>query len=374
MINREKLLKEIDRIAKYDLDENNVFGSAYMVSENGESILENYYGFTNSEKEKKVSSDTLFRICSMTKPVTTAATLIMVDRGLLSLSDPVKKYIPEFENIHIIDKDGNDLGNPRHELVISDMLAHVNGFGTAVGEKMPRMTEDDRATMGNTVSYFLREGLDFEPLSRQAYTSYASFDAVALIIQKLTGENFEEFLQEEIFIPCGMKDTTYIPTENQWERIIALHEKTDEGSKESLIAPGCVFENIPATHMVAGAGLLSSLTDYMKFSLMLLTGKAGDKTILSEKAIKLLSTGFAPEEVMPGHTQRGLGVRVITKDGHPYLPKGSFGWSGAYGSHFWIDPVNKITAVFMKNSRFDGGANNASATRFEKAVKSALEE
>lgn len=374
MINKDLLQKKIDEIAQYDLDENNVFGSAYTVTQNGETVIESYYGYTDSSKEKKVSSDTLYRICSMTKPVTTVATLIMIDRGLLSLSDPVKKYISEFENIHIIDKDGNDLGKPEHELVISDMLAHVNGFGTAVGEKMPRMTEDDLATMENTVSYFLREGLDFEPLSRQAYTAYASFDAVALIIQKLTGKNFEEFLQEEIFIPCGMKDTTYIPTENQWKRIIALHEKADGESKESQISPNCVFENIPATHMVAGAGLISSLTDYMKFSLMLLSGKAGDKTILSEKAIKLLSTGFAPEEVMPGHTQWGLGVRVITKDGHPYLPKGSFGWSGAYGSHFWVDPVNKITAIFMKNSRFDGGANNASATRFEKAVKSALEE
>lgn len=367
MKNKENLQKKIDKIAQYDLDENNVFGSAYMVSENGKTVIESYYGYTDSKGEKKVSKDTLYRICSMTKPVTTAATLILVDRGLLSLSDPVKKYIPEFENIHIIDKDGNDLGKPKHELVISDMLAHVNGFGTAVGEKMPRMAEDDLATMENTVSYFLREGLDFEPLSRQAYTAYASFDAVALIIQKLTGKNFEDFLQEEIFVPCGMKDTTFIPTEEQKKRMITLHEKIDGKSFEHYLPDGCVFDKLPAAHMVAGAGLVSSLSDYMKFSLMLLSGKAGGKTILSDKALSLFSTGFAPEEVMPGDTQWGLGVRVITKDGHPTLPKTSFGWSGAYGSHFWVDPVNKITGVFMKNSLFDGGVS-ASGTRFEEAV------
>ena len=140
-------------------------------------------------------------------------------------------------------------------------------------------------------------------------------------------------------------------------------------NKEDFLPEGCVFETIPASHKCAGAGLLSSLTDYSKFANMLLSG-GGD--ILSEETLRLLYTPYATKEIMPGDTQWGLGVRVITEDGHPYLPKGSYGWSGAYGSHFWVDPVNNLTAVFMKNSRIDGGVSESGRV-FEDAVRMSLE-
>ena len=102
---------------------------------------------------------------------------------------------------------------------------------------------------------------------------------------------------------------------------------------------------------------------------MLLNNGVGARgRILQEKSIALLSSPQVPESIMPGDTRWGLGVRVIVNDEHPYLPKGCYGWSGAYGSHFWIDPANKIFAVFMKNSKFDGGSGNQSANNFERAV------
>ena len=115
--------------------------------------------------------------------------------------------------------------------------------------------------------------------------------------------------------------------------------------------------------------MVSTLDDYSKFAKMLLNnGKTPKKQILSEKAFRALHTPFVSEEIMPSNERWGLGVRVIVKEDYKTLPVGAFGWSGAYGSHFWIDPINKVAAVFMKNSLFDGGAGNESARNFEKAV------
>ena len=101
-------------------------------------------------------------------------------------------------------------------------------------------------------------------------------------------------------------------------------------------------------------------------------GVADGGRVLQESSVALLSTPQVDEEIMPGDTRWGLGVRVIVDDAHPYLPKGCFGWSGAYGSHFWVDPTNELFAVFMKNSKYDGGSGNQSANNFERAVYAAL--
>ena len=166
-----------------------------------------------------------------------------------------------------------------------------------------------------------------------------------------------------------MLSTTFSPSESQWKQIMTMHNKVDGKSETGLTQSGCVFESFPCEHKLAGAGLASTLSDYSEFAIMLLNkGKTNNRTIISEKAFSIFSNAYVPEKIMPGNERWGLGVRVIVKDDYNDLPVGSFGWSGAYGSHFWIDPENNICAVFMKNSKFDGGAGNNSACRFEKAV------
>ena len=128
----------------------------------------------------------------------------------------------------------------------------------------------------------------------------------------------------------------------------------------------CFFENIPCTHYLGGAGLVSTARDYCKFAEMLLhNGQAKNARILSEESVHLMSTPYVCERETESW---GLGIRVITSNTYPHLPVGSFGWSGAYGSHFWVDPSNDLFAVFMKNSKIDGGAGNESARNFEEAV------
>ena len=250
------------------------------------------------------------------------------------------------------------------------LLTHTSGFG---GVKSHTLTNKDRETIENTIDHYVKSGLDFEPFTRQAYSGFAAFDVLAAIAEKLTGEDYEEFLKREIFAPCNMKDTTFIPKESQCKRIITMHDKIDGKNGVGTTTEGCVFEAFPYRHKLAGAGLASTLADYSEFAQMLINrGRVGNTRILTEETLNMISVPYVPADIMPGNERWGLGVRVITSEDYGVLPVGTYGWSGAYGSHFWIDAENEITAVYMKNSRYDGGAANRSAQRFEKAVHDAL--
>ena len=371
-IKMEVLAENIDAVAQYDLSQNKVFGSAYYVYQNGVTY-EKCYGTTSLEGGNKVTNASIFRLASMSKPITTVAALILVDRGLLSLSAPISKYIPDFAGIKIKDPQGHttDVINAP---TVWNILTHTSGIGSDA-EKSARMTANDKQTLDDSIAFYVRSGLDFEPGSKQMYSGTGSFDVLTKIIEIVSKKTLAEFLKDEIFNPCGMTDTAFVPTAKQRERMVAMHNRVNGENAEFAMPEGCIFGDYPETHYLGGAGLVSTLSDYAKFALMLLNkGKVGNKTILTEKTFNRLCTAQVDSDIMPGQYRWGLGVRVITDDMYPTLPVGSFGWSGAYGTHFWVDPVNKIVAVFMKNSVVDGGAGNESAVNFENAVYASFED
>jgi len=366
-----KLKHNIEEIAKYDMENNNVFGSSYFVFQSERIVFKKHFGNADLCGSKTIDDSTIYRLASMTKPITAVAILILVDKGLISLNDPISKYLPEFEDIHVITADGIDLGKTKSPVTILHCLTHTSGLGS---EKNVAMTDYDRTNISNTLSSYIKAGLDFEPFTRQAYSPFAAFDALAAVVESVTNQDYETFLENEIFIPCNMFDTTFSPTESQWNRVVEMHIKTDGHNDIGKTYQDCVFEKFPASHKLAGAGLVSTLNDYASFVQMLLKkGKVDNRSILSEKTFNLLSFPHVPSEIMHGNERWGLGVRVITEQDYSVLPVGAYGWSGAYGSHFWVDPENQICAVYMKNSRFDGGSGNKSAQRFEKAVFDALD-
>lgn len=370
LLNKKVLEKNIEEIAEFDLTENNIFGCSYIVCQNDEVICKKHFGYADFHKKIPVCDNTIFRLASMTKPVTAIAILMLIDRGIISLDTPVKTILPQFNDIHCINENGIDLGVVKTDVTVMHLLTHTSGVG---GIKSHNMSVEDKKSIENTINYFVNAGLDFEPFTKQAYSGFASFDVLVAIIEKLTGVDYEEFLQNEIFVPCNMKDTTFIPTESQCKRIITMHNKIEGKNGISNTTEGCVFEDFPYNHKLGGAGLVSTLADYSNFAQMLLNkGLTSEKRIISEEIFKLLCTPHVPYDIMPAYERWGLGVRVITEDKYEVLPVGTYGWSGAYGSHFWVDPENKITAVYMKNSRFDGGSGNKSACRFEKAVHNAF--
>ena len=361
------LSQNIDDVAKYDLVNKKVFGSAYCVYHNGH-ITQQCYGSRTPNAADTVTDTTVFRLASMTKPITTVATMILVERGLLSLNDTLDRFFPAFKSIQIITAAG-ECSTPQKLPTIKHILTHSSGIGSDP-EKMQRMTDQDRKDLDSTVAFCLRSGLDFEPDSKQQYSGTAAFDVLTRIIELVTNTDFLTFLKKEIFDPCGMQDTTFIPNDEQKARMTEMHCRQNGENAVFAMPNGCVFESVPCTHYLGGAGLVSTLRDYCKFAKMLLHyGKTDTTRILSEDSVKLLCQ---PQFYKTKAESWGLGMRVITDDSYPYLPKGTFGWSGAYGSHFWVDHSNNVFAVFMKNSKVDGGAANESARNFEKAVYSSF--
>lgn len=371
-LNKELLKTNIEAAAKYDFDNHKVFGSAYCVIQENDVIYKRYFGYTSADNAEAVTENTIFRLASMTKPITAMAVLILVERGQLSLTDKVSDYLPEYKDVHITQiTDKNewlDLGKAQNDITICHLLTHTSGIGSDPA-KSQKMTDEDKKSIANTIKFFAKAGLDFEPGTQQKYSGIAAFDVLAKIIENITKTDYLHFLQQEIFEPCEMVNTTFVPTGEQWKQIIAMHNKVDGNNRVAKMNENCVFIDYPCTHYLGGAGLVSTLDDYTKFAKMLLNnGKTPKKQILREETFRLLHTPFVSEEIMPSYERWGLGVRVIVNEECPTLPAGAFGWSGAYGSHFWIDPTNKVAAVFMKNSFFDGGSGNESACNFEKAV------
>jgi CubicO group peptidase (beta-lactamase class C family) len=164
-----------------------------------------------------------------------------------------------------------------------------------------------------------------------------------------------------------MSDTTFTPTPEQWERMIPMHEYAEGKGNIGKIKEGCIFGPLPVTYFCGAAGLASTPKDYLKFARMLeQRGKYENGQIISEQLFEEMITCHAVGQ----NDSWGYGVRVIREGADPYLPQGSFGWSGAYGTHFWVDPQNEIIGIYFKNSSYDGGSGAMTSRNFERDVYS----
>ncbi|MBQ9087040.1 MAG: beta-lactamase family protein [Clostridia bacterium] len=374
LLNRERLAQNIERRMASDLAQNNVCGVSLLVKQAGKEIYRNHFGTVSPDSNVPLSEGAIFRLASMTKPITAVAVLILVDRGLLSLDDPVGQFFPALASPYMMTEDGERV--PVKEVItVRHLLTHSSGIGSGdVWSRSPRpVTEEDKRSVESFASAIAEQPISFVPGTKAEYSPVAAFSLLTGIIQQVTGRDYEEFLRNEILDPCGMKDTTFTPNREQWARLITLHNKVDGVSVAVKTAENCIFEGIPTTNYLGGAGLVSTLEDYSHFTAMLMgRGVFEGKRILSEESFQDLCTPRIAERKRGSMRYWGLGVRVITSEEYGVLPVGTFGWSGAYGTHFWIDPVNQIEAIYMKNSRFDGGSGAVTSANFEKDVFAAL--
>lgn len=369
-INVEKLTKVVKTRVENDLSLHNIRGASLLVAQGGEIVYNQSFGFADSSG-REIGEDTMFRLASMTKPVTAVATLMLVDRGLLSLSDTVEKFYPAFENLRVTEN--KEIREVSGKITIENLLSHTSGIGSgAARANIDRhASAADLASVEAYAQFISRQPLSFIPGTNQEYSPTAAFSILTGIIQRVTGMDYLDFLKRELFSPCEMKDTTFLPTEDEWARLVEMHNRVKGENAVGRTHDGCVFGNVPAQNYLGGAGLVSSLRDYYNFASMLLGGGLfNGRRVLSEEAVRLMRTSVFPSE--PGESW-GLGVRVVTGEKKAPLPIGSYGWSGAYGTHFWIDPENEIVAIYMKNSCFDGGSHAVTGRNFEFDVYSALE-
>ncbi len=378
-LNQEKLHALVDARVNADIESGKVGGATLCVVQDGKVLLRKAYGYANASTKEPLKIDAMFRLASMTKPITAVAALIACEQGLLSIDDPLGKYIPAYEHMQIGHMEN---GKPVYDkdattpITIKHLLSHTSGLGTLeVGDHAwATMPEEYSKTPEGVMAWHADKMLAFEPYTAQWYSPVAAFVAVARIIEIVSGMPYNAFLDKYLFGPLGMKDTTFDLSEEQKARMIAMHSYSEE--KGGFAVPKSVetvFENIPVTQCNGGAGLAATLDDYVKFGQMLTEGGELDGVrVLSAESVKKMGSSQVTEAIMPPPQQWGLGVRVIT--GEYQMPLGCFGWSGAYGTHYWSDPENKITAVYMKNSGYDGGSGALTAFLYEQDVYGALED
>ena len=380
-LNKVRLYKTLKDRLDEDMYWGRVGGAHLLVLQNGEEVASICQGWHNPDTGEKLKEDAIYRLCSMTKPVTGVAALIAQEQGLLNIEDKVEDYLPDYADMYVgKEVDGKVVPDKKSNvpLRIWHMLSHCNGIMAEVplGNLMVAATPHEvQTSLASITDYCAKQPLAFEPESYTAYTGRTSFDAVARIIELKSGLTYAEFLDKYIFTPLGLKDFTFYPTEAQWDRMIVPTDKADGNGLVTVNLGKRTFESLPLSYTTAGAGLVASMADYAVFAEMLRNkGRSGNVQIFSPE---LLETMTKPRVPVGTHgrdpvSSWGLGVRVVVKD--DVLPVGSFGWSGAYGTHFWVDPVNQITAIYMRSSRwYDSHGCGTIGAQFERDVMSCLE-
>jgi len=331
-------------------------------------------GLADIEQKQPMNEDSLFWIASMTKPVTAVAVLMLQDEGKLKVTDPVAKYISEFAALK------TPSGKPAN-LTIAQLLTHTSGLGEA-----PREGSAQAHTLADLIPLFLAAPMQYEPGAKWSYTQ-SGINVASRIVEVVSGQSFDVFLQTRIFDPLGMNHTTFYPKRKPELRLVVGYKKNPAtGSLEP--APTLGGFGVEGRPPLGNGGLFSTGPDYARFCQMLLGGGSFEgKRYLSSEAMKLLMTvqtgdlptGFFQSAQFGSHgTNYGWGIGTcILRIPHPgvaaMLSPGTFGHGGAWGTQAWMDPVRGVAFILMVQ-RADFPNSDASDVRraFQQAAVDGL--
>ena len=381
-----------------------MLGGALIIRHHGAVVLKNTWGYADIKGTKPMQYNAIYRMASMTKPVTAAAVMKCIELGKMDLDDELAKFIPEFAGMRVVTNKKYEYSennikklpwlfltfNPKkvtttstiRPITIRDLLSHSSGleqglFGLIALQKrkINNETLEDRALK------YAAQPLDFQPGTDASYSPIAGFDVLARVIEMISAMDFAAFVDLHIFKPLGMKDATFHPTHSQRNRIPSLYKfkrsgriKDVTGSQDDIDARGFIGPNLTS----GSAGLYATIEDYDRFVQMLANnGKLNGIPILEPETVKMMHEEGAAEhlEFQPGMSW-GLGM-LIQQDPQKSkrsLPKGSYGWSGAYGTHFFISPNEDLSLVFTMNRADIGGAESYIAHKLEELVFSSQNE
>ncbi len=386
-------LQRINEVIQRYIDSKQISGAVTLVARKGRIAHYEAHGQMDIEAKKPIRKDALFRMASSTKPVASVAIMMLLEEGKVRLSDPVSKFIPEFKNpkVAVLKSAMPPPATPgqtplapdiytipaTREITVRDLLTHTSGLGSggsAAGE-MAKVMQARKPT--DTLSDFVPQlgavPLDFQPGTQFRYSGLAGIDVLSRIVEIASGLTFDQFLQQRVFDPLGMKDTFFALPEDRQPRLMTLYRRAGNNlekhpNQEMLMN---------RTYFSGAAGLVSTAEDYFHFAQMLANGgQLNGKRLLSPRTVELMSSNHTGE-MFPGQLGRppGMGfgfavevvVDAIKADSRRSV--GSFGWDGAFGTHFWIDPKEKIVAVLMIQT-----ANRGLHRDFENAVMQAIVE
>ena len=350
-VSSDRLQRLSNTMQRY-IDSNMLAGTVSLVSRNGKVIHVESQGWKNKETGEQMTDDSIFVIMSMTKPIVSAALMMLYEEGHFLLTDPITDWIPELEGKQVvIEESGVNYRMSAHRpITFRHVLSHTAG----VDPSREVLTEEElallprKATLEETLINRAPLPLSFHPGDDWQYGS--STDYVALLVERISGQPLVDFLQEKILDPLQMHDTSYIVPKDKIDRVAAVYSPSGPDQTIELFrAP----EFRETTYFGGVAGLSSTVSDYWRFSQMLLNGGELDGVrLLSPKTVNLMISNHSGDHDVyirgPGYTF-GLGFGLVSDAGtarDPLTP-GTFSWGGAWGTIFWVDPVENMIGIMM---------------------------
>jgi len=349
-------LQRIDTLMQEYIDADLLAGTVTLVARGGKVVHHAAYGYRHVEEDLPMGTDDIFVIMSMTKPIVSTALMMLHEEGKFLLTDPITKWIPEIADKEVLLTD--ELGTRRvpgqRPITVRHILTHTSGVDPdrkllTQGEldQLPSFQDWGKLTLEESILRRANLPLNFQPGERWQYGS--STDYVALLVQRISGQNMDDFLRERIFEPLGMYDTYYNVPESKVGRTVAVYSPGEDDKIKLRRAP----EYRETKYFGGVAGLSSTAADYWRFHQMILNGGELDGVrLLSPKTIDLMITNHIGDlEVTlrgPGYGF-GLGYSMLTDPGKAKesLTPGSFGWGGAYCTYFFVDPFEDMIGIFM---------------------------
>ncbi len=379
-------LQRIDHMVKAYIDEGKMNGAAALIARNGKIIYYRAIGYDDRESKKALKRDAIFRIASQTKAITSVAVMILYEEGKFLLDEPVSKYIHSFKNPQVLDKynakDTTYTTVPaKREITIRDLLTHTSGIGYAqIGSSESNAIYaknhissgigTDRKVLAEDIQMLGSLPLMHNP--GEKFTYGLNTDVLGYLVEVVSGMSLDKFFSTHIFDPLGMNDTYfYLPAE-KFNRLVTAYIPDSTGKLKKIPSvmnlSGPVMIDYPktnGTYLSGGAGLSSTVYDYAIFLQMLLNGGEYDgKRILSGNAVRMMTMNQIGD-LRLGDDVFGLGFNITTEKGSGKMSAntGTFEWGGAFSTTYWVDPKEKIVALFYKQLWQDPAPEAASKFR-----------
>ena len=346
-----------------------IAGCQVLVARHGTVAHLSSLGERDRERARPVGDDTIWRLFSMSKPVTGVALLTLYERGLFRLDDPVHRFIPAWRDLKV--RDGDQLVRPQRPMTVRDLMMHMSGLGytldnrdldVAMLRRPPATRLGEGGTLETMVERLSEAPLRFHPGTQWLY-SFAT-DVCGRLVEVLSGQRFDDYLRTTIFDPLGMADTGFTVPDDKIGRFAASYTRNARKELELLEDPESSHYRGEVTFLSGGAGLVATSADYLRFCRMLLNGGELDGVrVLSRKTVELMRSNHLPGDrtladvALPGgygevgFEGMGFGLTVAVSLGpvatHAVGSAGEFMWGGAASTLFWIDPAEDLVVVFM---------------------------
>lgn len=378
-ISQERLVK-LDAMLEEAMQKDQVPGLVAMVVKDGKIVYHSAKGLADVESGKAMEKNSIFRIASQTKAITSTAIMMLWEEGKFRLDDPISKYIPEFKNPQILNtfRYGDTTYNTKpstKEITIRHLLTHTSGLGYGVidGDERMKMIyhkagvmdlfTTENITIGESVKRLAKLPLHHEPGAKFTYSE--GLDVLGYLIEVVSGMPFDQFLKTRLFDPIGMNDTRFYLSDGQAPRLVTVHTRKDN---KWVSYPVTFYDPAyPKTGAKAffsgGAGLSSTTEDYAKFLQMYLNGGVyNGKRILSPNTIQTIMTNQVGDLLGDGGKDYGLAFGLVDDKGVQLGgqgSKGTFDWGGYFNTQYFADPEEKIIGLIFKQT---SGAGNGDET------------